>query len=66
VEEHGGRIWTDGDALHTRFSFSLPIPEAALRRSETRIVAQSASASHRDEEAERALPIQGVATCSSN
>jgi two-component system sensor histidine kinase KdpD len=43
VEEHGGSIWTDGDALHTRFSFSLPIPEEVRRTSETRIVAQSPS-----------------------
>lgn len=48
VEEHGGRVWTDGDALHTRFSFSLPIPEETRRTSETRLVAQGESASHRE------------------
>jgi signal transduction histidine kinase len=51
VEEHGGRIWTDGDSLHTRFSFSLPIPEDVPRSSETRLIAQSPSASPRDEAA---------------
>jgi signal transduction histidine kinase len=49
VEEHGGRIWTDGDALHTRFSFSLPIAVVAPRSSEMRLVAHRPSAPHRDE-----------------
>jgi signal transduction histidine kinase len=63
VEEHGGRIWPDGDALHTRFSFSLPILEEVPRVSETRIVAQSASASARDAAVERCPAVQGVDTC---
>jgi signal transduction histidine kinase len=46
VEEHGGCIWTDGDALQTRFSFALPIPRDAARSSETRIVAHGPSALH--------------------
>lgn len=38
VEEHGGSIWTDGDASHTRVSFSLPIaPETP---SGTRLAAE--------------------------
>jgi signal transduction histidine kinase len=37
VEEHGGRIWTDGDSSYARFSFSLPVPEPAPRVSETRL-----------------------------
>jgi len=38
VEEHGGRIWTDGDSSYARFSFSLPVPEPAPRVSEQRII----------------------------
>ncbi len=38
VEEHGGKIWTDGDASHTRVSFSLPILEAEDRPSGTHLV----------------------------
>jgi signal transduction histidine kinase len=38
VEEHGGRIWTDGDASQTRFSFSVPVPEQAARPSGIRFV----------------------------
>jgi signal transduction histidine kinase len=40
IEEHGGRIWSDGDAFHTSFSFSLPIPEEVPRSSEIRLVVQ--------------------------
>jgi signal transduction histidine kinase len=39
VEEHGGRIWTDGDPAHARFSFSIPIRQSASRASETRVIA---------------------------
>jgi signal transduction histidine kinase len=39
IEEHGGRIWADGDPIHARFSFSIPIREPASRVSETRIIA---------------------------
>ncbi len=38
VEEHGGTIWTDGDALHTRVSFSLPVTDPAARASGMRFV----------------------------
>jgi len=38
IEEHGGRIWADGDAFHTRVSFSLPVPDAGQRLSTTRLV----------------------------
>jgi signal transduction histidine kinase len=48
VEEHGGRIWTAGDAHHTRFSFSLPIVVEARGSSETRLVAKSRSTLDRD------------------
>ncbi len=49
IEEHGGRIWSDGDARCTRFSFSLPIPEDVSRSSQTRIVVQGSSATSRRE-----------------
>jgi signal transduction histidine kinase len=48
VEEHGGRIWTDGDALHTRFSFSIPTSDAAARPSEARMIAQRPSGADRE------------------
>jgi signal transduction histidine kinase len=45
VEAHGGRIWTDGDSSQTRFSFSLPVPDAdSPRVSETRVVSIDQSA----------------------
>jgi signal transduction histidine kinase len=38
VEEHGGRIWTDGNASQTRFSFSIPVPDPAARPSGIRLM----------------------------
>jgi signal transduction histidine kinase len=44
VEEHGGRIWADGDPSETRLSFSLPIGAPAAESGTRACAASSAGA----------------------